>query len=367
MTEERKIKHDRVVEYLRSHDLDAVLLSRRCNFSWYTCGAHNHVADTCDVGNSHLLVRSDGAVVLTDNIEAARLRAEELAGGDIEVIDFSYCDAQSRSNAFAVATSLLRVASDAPLNGIDAAPLAGDFDSLRWTLTEWEIGRYRSLADDTVAAVESCARAARPGMTENELAGSLASTLRAKNCLPWVLLVGADERVERFRHPLATDRRAERYVMLVTCAERDGLIANCTRFASFGSVSDELADRHQAVCTVDAAMISATRPGETLGDLFAIVQEAYAAVGFPDQWRMHHQGGSCGYLPREIKATPGETTQVLADQAFAWNPSITGTKSEDTILCRGSGTELLHGRTDFPAISVEYNGAAMDRPAILEL
>jgi len=119
------------------------------------------------------------------------------------------------------------------------------------------------------------------------------------------------------------------------------------------------------VCTVDAALIAATRPGVTLGAIFAEAQAAYQAVGFADQWRFHHQGGSCGYLPREVKAAPGEPTVALADQAFAWNPTIAGTKSEDTILCRESGGELLAEPTDWPTISTEWKGRTFRRPDIL--
>ena len=118
---------------------------------------------------------------------------------------------------------------------------------------------------------------------------------------------------------------------------------------------------------VDAAMIAATVPGATLGAIFAQAQAAYAAEGFADEWLQHHQGGSCGYLPREVKAAPGSTTVVLADQAFAWNPSIAGTKSEDTVLCRASGCEVLGTSAVWPTITAHRGDFTIPRPAILEL
>ena len=183
--------------------------------------------------------------------------------------------------------------------------------------------------------------------------------------MPWVLLVAADERIEKHRHPLPTGKTVERRLMLVTCAERDGLISACTRLASFGPIGQELADKHRAVARVDAALITTTRPGRTLGQQFAEAQEAYRAVGFGDQWRLHHQGGSCGYLPREVLAGPGNETAIESDQAFAWNPSITGTKSEDTILCGPGGPRLLAEPTDWPGLTAEWKGQAISRPGIL--
>ncbi len=365
--EERGIKLIRVAKYLDSHDLDAALLSRRCNFSWFTCGGRNYVGTACDVGNSWLLVEREKVTVLTSNIEATRLAVEDLVATDIAIRTFPYADLAARDRVFSDATASLRVAADAPAPGQEFATLAPDVDQLRWTLTPREIDSYRDLTDDVVASVESCAHRIRPGMTEDQIAGQLSAGLRARGCLPWVLLVAVDGRIDRHRHPLPTDAILKNRVMLVTCAERHGLIAACTRIASFGPLSPELVRKHEAVATVDAALITSTRAGTTLGELFDEAKEAYRTVGFPEEWRLHHQGGSCGYLPREVKASPGNETVVLADQAFAWNPSITGAKSEDTIICRETGPELLAHPTDWPMIDAEWKGQSLSRPAVLEL
>jgi Xaa-Pro aminopeptidase len=364
--EERKAKHQRVREYLQSHGLDAVLLSRRCNYSWFTCGGRNYVNTADEVGNSWLLVGREGAWVLTTNVEATRLRAEEFAGADVEVIEFPYFDEAARSAAFAKALAGRRVATDACPPWLSLPALESDFDRLRWTLTPQEVARYRALCRDAAAAVETAARQVRPGQTEDQAAGVLAGLVYSTGCLPCVLLVAGDERVVKFRHPLPTRQAIRRYFMLVVCAERDGLVAACTRLASFGRPGEDLVARHRAVATVDAAMILATRPGTTLGAVYDEGRRAYAAVGYPEEWRLHHQGGSCGYLPREIIAGPGMNVPVLADQAFAWNPSITGTKSEDTILCTAAGPEVLAGKTDWPTLEVQWQGKTIRRPAILE-
>lgn len=365
MTDERAIKHRRVMEYLTCRNLEAVLLSRRCNFSWYTGGAHNYVATACDVGNSWLLIDGDGARVLTSNIEATRLREEELSETGIEIVALPYADRDAWREAFVKAVGHRPVVCDAPTGFVDLPATDSEFDRLRWALTSWEIDRYRSLCQDVVGAVEGTARSARSGQTENELAGELSSALRARGAVPWVLLVAADDRLEKHRHPLPTDQAVQRCVMLATCAERRGLVVACSRMVAFGAIPADLARKHRAVVTVDTALITSTRVGTTLGEIFAEARQAYAETGFEDQLALHHQGGSCGYLPREVKAGPGESTVVLADQAFAWNPTITGTKSEDTILCRENGPELLAGPTDWPTLNGQWKGQTLARPAIL--
>ena len=53
-------------------------------------------------------------------------------------------------------------------------------------------------------------------------------------------------------------------------------------------------------------------------------------------------------------------------QAFCWNPTITGTKSEDTILATGHGPEMITRPLLYPTISMEVDGIRFTRPAILE-
>ena len=95
-------------------------------------------------------------------------------------------------------------------------------------------------------------------------------------------------------------------------------------------------------------MIAATRPGRTIGAVFAVGEKAYAEAGFPDEWRHHHQGGSTGYVGREVRATPGNSTEILPNQPFAWNPSIAGTKSEDTILVKPGDNSILSFTGNWP-------------------
>jgi len=363
--DERRIKHDRIREYLESHKLEGVLLSRRCNFSWYTCGAHNHVPLASESGPAWVLVTPQEAKVLTTNIEATRLRGEDLAESEIEIVEFPYYDPNAAGEVFKKTVGGMKIALDAPAPPLDAPALGGDFDRLRWSLTPGEMDRYRALARDTVAAVESVAREVAPGQSENELAGMLAGELNKRDCGYWVLLVGADDRIVEFRHPLPTEKRVEKYFMLIACAERTGLIVSCTRLCSFGPLGEELLAKHRAVVNVDAALISSTRPGAKLCEIYAEAQAAYKSEGFDGEWRLHHQGGPCGYQPRDVIANPTQEVAVLTDQAFAWNPSITGTKSEDTILCLQDGPEIMGMSDDWPVIEGEWKGQKLPRADIL--
>ena len=59
---------------------------------------------------------------------------------------------------------------------------------------------------------------------------------------------------------------------------------------------------------------------------------------------------------------------VAAGQAYAWNPSITGMKSEDTILVGEQGNEVLTAIEGWPMLTVELaGGEKWLRPAVLEV
>ena len=371
VTDEQSIKQTRLQTFLNRHGLSAVLLWERANFAWITCGGDNRIPDNSETGVAGILATPDRRICLADTIEAPRMRDEELAGTGIQVVDFPWYDGEAakeqvRELLVDLGLSPGKVAADAFKPALSFARLPGDFARVRWALTPTEVDRYREGAMRAAGAVEQAAEAVEPGMTEHDIAALLDSAVRAAGLVPNVTLVATDERVFKFRHPIPTDKRLERYAMLVTCAAFGGLITSLTRFAYFGEPSAELARKQQAVADVDTAVILATRPERTLGEIFVDLQQAYAAAGFGEEWKLHHQGGPTGYANRDLVATPRDANDVLEHQAFAWNPSITGSKSEDTILVTPDGLEILSGHSEsWPTITGRSGDGELPRAACL--
>jgi antitoxin VapB len=59
--------------------------------------------------------------------------------------------------------------------------------------------------------------------------------------------------------------------MLILCGRREGLVCSITRLVHFGRLPDDLRRKAEAVASVDAAFIDATRPGCTLDEVFHTV------------------------------------------------------------------------------------------------
>jgi Xaa-Pro aminopeptidase len=137
--------------------------------------------------------------------------------------------------------------------------------------------------------------------------------------------------------------------MLALCAERDGLVVSLSRIVSAGGPAD-LEFRTRAAASVFGRVLDLTRPGAKAADLYAAAADGYRAAGFPGEELKHHQGGAIGYRAREWVAHPASQEVVRERQAFAWNPTIAGTKIEDTALVIGDTLEIITSTPDWPAI-----------------
>jgi antitoxin VapB len=356
-------KQERIQDLLAAHELDALLLNQISNFAWATCGAASYVNTAATTGVTALLITPAGRYLITNNIEATRLEQEE----DLKSQgwEFRVGPWYEIHDTVAELSQGLQLGADGPYPG--ATDLAAELTHLRANLTPEEGERFRALGRLCAEAMDSAIRAVRPGQTEYQIAGLLAHEAESRGMQAIVNLIATDERIFAFRHPLPTDKELERYAMLVLCGRKWGLVGSITRFVHFGRLSDELRRKAEAVAQVDAAFIVATRPERSLGEIFQHAMAAYAEADFPDEWHLHHQGGPAGYEPREYVATPTSTDIVSVGQVYAWNPSITGTKSEDTILVGETTNEVLTAVEGWPALQVSVNGQTLARPAILEI
>jgi antitoxin VapB len=237
--------------------------------------------------------------------------------------------------------------SDTPGAGLTLVNLA----PLRAALSETEIARYRWLGAETADATVEALHEVEPGLSEYDLEAITAAGLLRRGILPSVYLYAVDDRILKYKHAVARGKRLKEYAMLNLCSRKWGLAISITRFVHFGALPAELAHRFEAAAQVNAALLNATRVGATSAGLFKVAQDAYAAQGFPGEERFHHQGGPTGYGEREWVATPQGTEVVVNSQAFAWNPSIRGGKTEDTVLLRDGVIENLTATPTLPVLA----------------
>lgn len=365
-------KTGRLAAAMASEGLGGVLLGAQHNFAWLTAGGRSGIDLSREPGAGTLLVRADGKrFVIASRIEMARLLEEELAGAEFEPVDYAWEDEKASPTFVADLAARLTRGGGALGSDLPAGPglkvVEGVVARCRYQLTPRELERFRRLGRDAGEVAGEFAKSLEPGETESEVARRLDDALAARGIHSVVTLVAADERIEKFRHPVPTARAWERVLMLVTCARRGGLIASLTRIVCAGPVPEELRRRTQSVARVNARLLAATRPGAVGSELFKTVAAAYAEEGFAGEERLHHQGGACGYRTRDWVAHPASAETVQPGQAFAWNPSITGTKAEETCVASVDGVEILTNTPGWPQIPVRIDGREYLSPDVLKL
>jgi Xaa-Pro aminopeptidase len=359
---EIEIKISKVRKLLAERHLDALVVQRSTNFAWLTGGASSSINLADDFGEGALVITPDSRYLVTNNIEAPRfIQEEHLEDQEWEFIVGNWYET---FDLIGTITPKMRLASDGFYWG---ESLNQDLKRLRMNLLPEEQDRFRHLGRSCAEAMKAAIDQVRPGQSEYEIAAILSAETQRRGMTPTVNLIATDQRIFDFRHPLPTDKKLDQYAMLILCGRQYGLVCSITRLIYFGSLSEELKDKAQAVAKIDAAMITTTHPGIELNQIFKVGQKEYELNGYKDEWRKHHQGGLAGYLSRELIATEKTNIAVAEGQVFAWNPSISGVKSEDTFLVGAEENYNLTKNEEWPAIEVQVDNEIVSRPAILEM
>ncbi|PYT01773.1 MAG: hypothetical protein DMF63_02725 [Acidobacteria bacterium] len=369
MNSEVEIKTERIVKMLRAEDLDAVLLNTQHNFAWLTCGGSNGIDLSRENGAGFLCVTKTGKrTIVANNIEIDRLLTEEIASSSFEPVEVTW---QAEKDPQTILNAAKSVAGGGTIGCDIAFPEARLIEPLiascRYELTPEEIDRFRELGHDAGEALNNVTSKLVPGQSENEVARIVRDELGKYQIYSVVTLIAGDDRIAKYRHPVPSDNVWKNTILIVVCARRNGLIASLSRIICAGDIPSDLHRRTVACAAVNAALYDATKIGATGSELYAVAVDAYAGLGFADEIAKHHQGGAAGYRTRDWVAHPGSNDIVKANQAFAWNPSITGTKTEETGILTDAGFEVVTASPGFPIISTFINGREYFSPGILSL
>jgi Xaa-Pro dipeptidase len=370
--EEIAKKTERLMEMLAQENLGGVLINSQPNFAWASAGANNGIDTSRENGAATLLVRRDGKrFVLASRIEMPRILAEEISENDFEPVEFAWED-EKASSSFLVDKALSLIdrgdllGSDTAF-GANSRIVEGAIASRRYQLTESEIERYRLLGSEAGTVIGELAKTLKPGQSEQEIARLAIDALAARGIRSVVTLVAADERLQKYRHPVSTAKSWDKVVMIVVCARREGLVASLSRIVCAGDIPDELRRRTNAAARVNAYLLAATRLGATGADLYKVAADGYTTEGFAGEQNLHHQGGATGYRTRDWVAHPASTDRVQINQAFAWNPSISGTKVEETCIVTENGIEVITISPNWSQLIVEVDGREYSSPDILSI
>ena len=364
--EEVLVKEKRLRGLMEARGLDGILLKKQPDFSWFTAGGLNMVGIATEMGMTSLLVTRTGRYLVANKIEAPRMMNEEgLADLGFQLLEHEWYVDREAELVEKVAGSLGRVGADVGFSGCQN--VEGEIKKLRYSLTGSETERYLFLGEKLSEALEKVMLGIRPGDLECEIAGRVGVELWKDRIDPTGFQVAADERVYTFRHPIPTTRMVRRYVMVCVNARYKGLVTTVTRLLHFGRPDPKLLKQFEDNNEIECRMIETTKPGVAASVPFGVGLKAYKELGYEEEWKLHNQGGAMGYGARDIRVTQETKDVIEENQAFCWNPSISGTKTEDGFIATKKGPIMITKPVIYPKIEYNRNGVQIVKPGLLVL
>jgi antitoxin VapB len=341
-------KRQRLRQWMEGRGISGVIIARRDDFAWLTAGGDSRVLNNSDLGVGVLLVTAERQALLAHSMDSQRLLDEQVPGQGWELVELRWHQGDPRQQALKLAGP--RPAADCALPG--AQDVTGELERLHYPLSALELERQRWLGAAAGRILENFAQAVQPGMTEELIARRLQAAFVLEGIDLDVLIVGSDERLFRYRHPLPTAKPVERYLLLHPAARRWGLHANISRSVHFGPPPDEALRRYQAAAAIQARLLAALQPGLPFGRILELQKSWYAELGFPEEWNYHFQGGPSAYRVVEATRCLGDSAVEL-NQSFDWFITITGAKCEELALLTAAGVELPAFSPAWPGLAVE--------------
>lgn len=363
--EEIDIKVKRITDFLEKEGLNALYLTRQANFSWITAGGNNVVTICTEDGVAAILITKDGdRYCITNVVEAQKMIEEEqLEELGFKVLSQAWNENKNADYIRQYAGDLSKVGSDIYFE--DTQMVQDKIAPLRWSLTWSEICRYQTLGDVMSEAMEEYLATVKPGMTEYEVTAGMAHALWPHQIGQTLFLVASDERIDKHRHAVPTNKKIEK-VLMVSCNGRyKGLITTTTRMVCFGEPSKELAYQHAKNIEIECRMIAATRPGVDELVPQQVGKAGYEEFGWGADYYKHYQGGPQGYYNREYSVHEGMHNKTMINECYCYNPAIDGTKTEDAFIAMEDGPLFITKPKSFPKVTHTIDGFTMERPGLL--
>lgn len=332
-------------KYINSNNIDGVLLNRRSSFAWFSQGESSMNFYT-DFGLAFIYVDKNDAFCYTANNEQKRIE-DKIFKGEFPVKSFSWVEGAPKN--------ISKLIEGKNINGdFSFLSIKEDFANikkLRYSLSTTHINIARELGKKSAYILENTMKNIKVGLTEFEIEAEIRYSFGKEGIECPVLLIASDENINKYRHPLATDSKANERFMAVLCCRYKGVVIALSRIIYFRKRTDEEKKRDEIICKINSTLISETNVGTSTKTLWDIMLKAYKENGVESEYLNHHQGGAIGFESREWILRPTLEETIVVNQMIAYNPTLIGTKAEETILIRDSSKETVTLGNDFPTLN----------------
>ncbi|MGL5956358.1 MAG: M24 family metallopeptidase [Brevinema sp.] len=347
---------NKIREYLTQYQFDGMLLGRRSSFAWFS-GGESSMNFYTDMGLGFIWVTKDDAFVYCGNNEQARI-SHEIFNDKFPVKSFSWVEGPGPNLQKLIANK--KVVSDFGL--VNATEDFGNIKKLRYQLSPDQIKTATELSKRSAELLEQSLKELKVGMSEIHIQAEIRYLFEKEGIALPVLLIAGDENLNNYRHPLATAKTANERVMAVICSQYKGVMIAASRIRYFREENIQEKEYNSSVAKINAEMIAASRLGTHSSSLWESMLKSYKTHKVEEEYLNHHQGGAIGFESREWILRPNLDETLLEHQLLAWNPTLRGTKSEETVIIAKESPKVLTITGDFPTLT--HNGITVTLPLI---
>lgn len=362
LAEEIRKKNERIRAFIDIKGLDAVILGRQDNFSWYSCGGTSKVLLSSQDGCCAIVVTKNKTYLIAYTMDILRIAEEELAGANfIEYLTLKWYEESPFEKARDIVNGG-KVLSDIPLENV-----IYDVDSiyrLYFPLCDWEMERLRYVGRFVDQLFDTVTSQLRPEMLDYDVQSIIVGECARHDAFPEVILVGSDERIAKYRHCIPVGRKLGKAVLIHPAVRLFGLHANVARMVYFGDkIPEELEKRHEATNIIYGTAAMLSRKGMQFAEIHSQIKQMYIETGYPEDWEKHFTGGASGYMIVDTNVCNDPSATVSEKHSFDWFITITGTKTEELVIC-DCGPEIVSMSGLWPSKEYNIHGYKFNLPEI---
>ncbi|MCL4416501.1 MAG: aminopeptidase P family protein [Actinobacteria bacterium] len=357
-------KKQRLLKSIENKNIGAVLISKQSNFLWITCGKRNDVLKNYNNSLVYLLITKEEDYLIATNSDGNRVIQEELLNLNFNKIIYKW-DCEDVFDAIKKLGIQKKIGGD--FNDHRITNIEDLLINLRVNLTYHEIGRTIQFCKRYTKILTEFCLELKPEIKECEIAASLNYRLLMDNIKATVLMIGSDDRIFKFRHPVATNKIVNKYLLISTVVEEDGINISVSRSVYFGKAPKNLHRKQYLVNFIDATYYNYSISGRNLTELYIKGKETYSKMNLLYEWEKHTQGGIIGYTPREIEIKENSNYTLNNNNLISFNPTIEGVKTEDVLLIEDDKPKQLTIDNNWPCEELNINKSIYLKPKILEI
>jgi antitoxin VapB len=360
---EFQTKIERIYHLMDQKGYDAVVIGTQTNFSWLSCGGTSKVLLTSDIAVAYCVITKTDRFLVAYTMDGPRNIEEELEGMGFEPVFIRWYENSLEGKVLELVGGK-KILSDIPLEGANVS--MKEFYALHYPLLSDEIVRFKKIDQDAERLLRLVVDQTNPGMKETEVEAMIISEFVKAEYFPIVLLLGSDERILKYRHLIAKDKKIDKYLLLILAMRKFGLNAVLTRSVYFGDkLPDEIYRKFTAASTIAANCIASTTPGTKFSSIFDMQKKLYSELGYAQEWKNHFQGGITGYVCNDSSLALDTESEIVANQTCNWFITITGVNTEDTCISGKDRGEVLTHTGSWPMKEYMVDNQNIKMPDIL--